>query len=330
MPVYFFWGEDDFTLNQAIKQLQQRVLDPAWIAFNFEKIAGDDPEATEQALNQAMTLPFGFGDRLVWVEESNLGQQCTDPLLARLKATFPVIPSQNHLLFSSSKKPDGRLKSTKLLQEQGQMREFSLISLWRTDELVGQIQAIARDLSLSLTPQAEAFLAEALGNNTRQIWNELLKLQLFKGEQTKPLDIDEISQLINASTQNSLQLAEAIRQGKGEKALRLVAELLTRNEPALRIIATLVGQFRTWALIKVALEAGEKDEKAIAALAEISNPKRLFFLRKELQTITGKQLLATLPLLMTLEYQLKRGADPLASLQTKVLELCQIFVPVRR
>jgi DNA polymerase-3 subunit delta len=330
MPVYFFWGEDDFTLNQAIKQLQQRVLDPAWIAFNFEKIAGDDPEATEQALNQAMTPPFGFGDRLVWVEDSNLGQQCTDPLLARLKATLPVIPSQNHLLFSSSKKPDGRLKSTKLLQEQGQMREFSLISPWRTDELVGQIQAIARDLSLSLTPQAEAFLAEALGNNTRQIWNELLKLQLFKGEQTKPLGIDEISQLINASTQNSLQLAEAIRQGKGEKALRLVDELLTRNEPALRIIATLVGQFRTWALIKVALETGEKDEKAIAALAEISNPKRLFFLRKELQTITGKQLLATLPLLMTLEYQLKRGADPLASLQTKVLELCQIFVPVRR
>jgi len=174
MPVYFFWGEDDFTLNQAIKQLQQRVLDPAWIAFNFEKIAGDDSEATEQALNQAMTPPFGFGDRLVWVEDSNLGQQCTDPLLARLKATLPVIPSQNHLLFSSSKKPDGRLKSTKLLQEQGQMREFSLISPWRTDELVGQIQAIARDLSLSLTPQAEAFLAEALGNNTRQSYKDLL------------------------------------------------------------------------------------------------------------------------------------------------------------
>ncbi|MGL5033282.1 MAG: DNA polymerase III subunit delta [Microcystaceae cyanobacterium] len=330
MPVYFFWGEDDFTLNQAIKQLQNRVLDPQWTAFNFEKIAGDDPEATQQALNQVMTPPFGFGDRLVWVVESSLGQQCDDQLMVRIKNTLPAIPSNSHLLLTSSKKPDARLKITKLLQEKGQVREFSLISPWRTEELVGHIQAIADDIGLKITPPAASFLADALGNNTRQIWNELHKLQLFQGDKTKALDVQDISQLVNSSNQNSLQLAEAIRQGNGEKSLRLVAELLTRNEPALRIIATLVGQFRTWALIKLALESGEKDEKNIAAIAELSNPKRLFFLRKELQNINSKQLLGTFPLLMTLEFQLKRGADPLSSLQTKVLELCQLFNAPRR
>jgi DNA polymerase-3 subunit delta len=330
MPVYFYWGEDDFTLGQAIKQLQKKVLDSAWLAFNFEKIPGDDPEATQQALHQAMTPPFGFGDRLVWVEDSTLGQQCDDQLMVKLKATLPAIPSNSHLLLTSSKKPDARLKVTKLFQDYGQIREFALISPWKTDELVIHIQAIAEDIALKLTPHAAALLAESLGNNTRQIWNELEKLRLYHGDNPRPLDVSEVSLLVNASSQNSLQLAEAIRQGNGEKALKLVADLLTRNEPALRIIATLVGQFRTWALLKLALESGEKDEKAIAAIAELSNPKRVFFLRKELQNLTSRQLLETLPILLNLEFQLKRGAEPLSSLQTKVLELCLLFKPRRR
>ncbi|MFM7192778.1 MAG: DNA polymerase III subunit delta, partial [Microcystaceae cyanobacterium] len=244
--------------------------------------------------------------------------------------TLPAIPPNSHLLFTSGKKPDARLKATKLLQDYGQIREFSLISPWKTDELITHIQAIAEDIALKLTPQAAALLAESLGNNTRQIWNELEKLRLYHGDNPRPLDVSDVSLLVNASSQNSLQLAEAIRQGNGEKSLKLVADLLTRNEPALRIIATLVGQFRTWALLKLALESGEKDEKAIAAIAELSNPKRVFFLRKELQNLTSRQLLETFPILLNLEFQLKRGADPLSSLQTKVLELCHLFHPRRR
>ena len=102
-----------------------------------------------------------------------------------------------------------------------------------------------------------------MGNNTRQIWN---KLKLYTEGTLQILDTEMINLLVNASTQNSLQLAEAIRQGKVEKALCLVAELLNHNEPALKIVAILVGQFRTWTAIKVCLEAGEKDEKTIATL----------------------------------------------------------------
>ncbi|BFM40646.1 DNA polymerase III subunit delta [Synechocystis sp. LKSZ1] len=325
MPVYFYWGEDDFTLKQAVKQLQKRVLDPQWQAFNFEKIPGELEDATRQALTQALTPPFGAGDRLVWVVESTLGQHCSEALLERLALTLPQIPPQCHLLFTSSKKPDGRLKATKLLQTQAQVREFSLIPPWKSDELVAQITGIAEDLGLPLTHAVANFLAEALGNNTRQIWNELEKLKLLASSDCQPLTVEQVRPLIHSSTQSSLQLAEALRQGNSAKALQLVADLLARNEPALKIVATLVGQFRTWIVIKLALESGEKDEKVIASRADLSNPKRLYFIRKELQGLTSKQLLACWPLLRDLEWQLKRGADPARTLQTKVLELSLLF-----
>ncbi|MBE9195362.1 DNA polymerase III subunit delta [Synechocystis sp. LEGE 06083] len=331
MPVYFYWGEDQFTLHQAVKQLQKRCLDPQWEAFNFEKIPGEQADATQRGLEQALTPPFGHGDRLVWVVDSTLGQSCDDALLARLQKSLPAIPADCHLLFTSGKKLDRRLKSTKYLEGNATIREFALISPWNVDALIHQIQAIARDLQLPLAAETEGFLAEALGNDTRLIWNELGKLKLYSESQPGPLTVSQVEQLVNTSTQNSLQLAQAIRDGEMAQALQLVADLLlTHNEPALKILATLTGQFRTWTLIKLALEAGEKDDKAIAAQADLSNPKRLYFLRKELRGITGGQLLKTLPLLLELEYQLKRGADPCSSLQTKVMELSSLFQPIHR
>ena len=331
MPVYFYWGEDQFTLQQAVKQLQKGCLDTQWEAFNFEKIPGDQADASQRALEQALTPPFGAGDRLVWVVDSTLGQSCEEGLLERLQKSIPAIPPNCHLLFTSSKKLDRRLKSTKFLESNAKMREFALISPWNTDALIHQIQAIANDLQLSLARETEGFLAEALGNDTRLIWNELGKLKLYSQNQPAPLTVAQVEQLVNTSNQNSLQLAQAIRDGETAQALQLAADLLlTHNEPALKIIATLTGQFRTWTLIKLALEAGERDDKAIAAQADLSNPKRLYFLRKELKGITGGQLLKSLPLLLELEYQLKRGAEPCQTLQTKVIELSSLFQPAHR
>jgi DNA polymerase III subunit delta len=132
--------------------------------------------------------------------------------------------------------------------------------------------------------------------------------------------------LVTAHAQNSLQLAAAIRQGDTAGALTLVADLFNRNEPGLRIVATLVGQFRTRLWIKLMMEAGERDEREIARLAEIGNPKQVYFLQKEVKPLRLTSLQQTLPILMDLEFGLKFGADPLELMQMKVMELCQLYV----
>ncbi|MDJ0562369.1 MAG: DNA polymerase III subunit delta, partial [Microcystis sp. M49629_WE12] len=45
MPTIFYWGEDEFAINQAVKNLQAKLLDPNWIQFNYDKINGDRNEA---------------------------------------------------------------------------------------------------------------------------------------------------------------------------------------------------------------------------------------------------------------------------------------------
>ncbi|MGB3692954.1 MAG: DNA polymerase III subunit delta [Spirulinaceae cyanobacterium] len=324
MPLYFFWGEDDYMMGKAVDQLRKKVLDPNWSQFNYTKIPEDGSQTTVEGLNQAMTPAFGVGGRLVWVADTNLGQHCSETLLAELERTLPQIPNNSHLLLTSAKKPDGRAKATKLLKKYGEIRSFPTIPPWKTEEILDRVKQSCGEYGVKLTPEAKEFLAEAVGNNTRLLEQELDKLRLYGESQPQALALNIVSNLVTSHTQSSLELANAIRKGHQTLALKLVSELINRNEPPLRIIATLTKQFRTWLIIKLMLEKGERDEKVIATVAEIPNPKRIYFLRQEVSHLSGKKLLATLPALLELEVNLKKGAIPLPTLQTQVIKLCQI------
>ncbi|NJP09393.1 MAG: DNA polymerase III subunit delta [Leptolyngbyaceae cyanobacterium RU_5_1] len=324
MPVYLYWGNDDVAIAQAVTTLRQQLLDPAWESFNFNKISSDQPDAIIQSLNQVMTSPFGSGSRLVWLSDTTLCQRCPDEVLTELERTLPSLPETSVLLITSRTKPDGRLKSTKLLQKHADIREFALIPPWKTELLVKQVQRVAQELGVRLTPAAVDLLAESVGNNTRQLYSELEKLRLYAGNSNRPLDESAIALLVTASTQNTLKLAAAIRQGQVAAALELVAELLRQNEPALVIVRGLIGQFRRWIWVKLMVESRERDERVIAAAVELENPKRLYFLKQEVQSLSLSALLKTLPTLLELEVSLKRSADELSTLQTKVVELCQL------
>ena len=324
MPVYLFWGEDDFAIAQAVAKLKAKVVDADWLQFNYHQLPGDRPETIQEGLNQTMTPVFGIGGRLVWLTDTTIFQQCSSELLAELERTLPVIPDTAHLLFTTQKKPDRRLKSTKLMQKFATETEFSLIPPWQTEKLQKKVGQLAREKGLKLTPEAIELLAESVGNNTRQLWTELEKLSIYS-HQKQSIGREMVANLVVCNTQNSLQLANAMRDGDGEKALALVADLINRNEPPLKIVATLVGQFRTWIMVKLMEEAGERDRKAIAQVADVSNPYRIDHLRRELKLLSSKQLLASLPILLKLEYELKKGSEPISTLQTKILAIVALL-----
>ncbi|MGF1513517.1 MAG: DNA polymerase III subunit delta, partial [Elainellaceae cyanobacterium] len=240
--------------------------------------------------------------------------------------TLPGVPTTTVLLLTASQKPDGRLKSTKLLQQYAQVREFSTISPWKTDQLVRQVQETAKAMQVPLAAGTADLLAEAVGNNTRQLHAELEKLRLYTNGQ--PVTPDAVAQLVNTYTQSSLKLATAIREGNTADALTQLQELLNRNEPSLRILAVLVGQFRTWLWVKLMIESGERDERAIAQAAEVRNPKRIYFLKQEVQRLPLARLQQSMALLLELESGLKLGGGEML-MQTKVIELCTLFGATR-
>ena len=309
-------------MQRAIDPLRSRV-DPAWESFNFEKIPPDRDDALPAALAQAVTPPFGAGDRLVWLADTVLAQRCPDDWLRELERTLSQIPDNAILLLTSRGKPDGRLKSSKLLQKSGQIQEFSPIPPWKTEELLQQVKQVARTVGVKIQPDAAELLANAVGNNTRQLYGELQKLQLFVGD--RPIATADITRLVSVSTQSSLELAKTISLGQVSPSLKLIADLIARNENPLRIHASLVTQFRLWLWVKLMLDRGERDDTVIAKAADLSNPKRLFFIKKEVQPMSLAALQQSLRILLEQETRLKRGGEPIETLQSKAIELCLLF-----
>jgi DNA polymerase-3 subunit delta len=325
MPIYVYWGEDDFALEKAVTLLRDRILDPLWISFNYTCFPPEQSDAVIAALNQAMTPPFGAGGRLVWLNNTTVCQQCPDHLLAELTRTLSVIPENSILLLTSRSKPDERLKSTKLFKQLAtEYREFPLIPPWKTELLIQAVNQVAQTVGVRLTAKAAEVLAEAVGNDTRLLYNEIEKLRLYAEGGNQPIEVDTVTLLVRNNTQNSLQLAAAIRTGDTAKALTVLADLINAAEPGLRIVATLIGQFRTWLWVKLMMESGERNSQAIAQAAEVGNPKRIYFLQQEVQSLSLRQLLSCLPLLLELEFSLKQGFGEISTLQTKVIELCQV------
>lgn len=325
MPAYYFWGDDDFALQNAVTALRDRTLDQAWASFNYEVISSDAPNGPAQALNQAMTPPFGQGQRLVWLQNTGLGQRCPEPVLAEFERTLPQIPDTAVLLLTSAAKPDGRAKFTKLFKAHGDIREFATIPPWKTDQIRQQVATVAQDRGLALESATLDLLTEAVGNDTRQLHLELEKLALYWGANPQPIPPLVAVKLVTVSTQTSLQLAQAVKQGDTSRALGLIDDLLDRNEPALRVVATLVSQFRLWLWLKALAAAGVTSDAEMAAAAEVANPKRIYFLKQEVRSLSLSQLQHTLPLLLELESDLKQGREERATLHTKIIELCQKF-----
>lgn len=341
MPIYFFWGADEFRLKKAVTSLRDRELDPNWATFNYDRIPPDDVDGPMKALNQAVTPPFGMGKRFVWLSDTTIGQRCSEDVMAEMTRTLPVVPDTTVFLLTSANKPDGRLKSTKLLKKHAEVREFATIAPWQTDQLIGQVKRVAQEMNLRLKPQSAELLAEAVGADTRRLYNEVEKLSLYwstksdgaaqsgttqsGASSTEPLPPEVVTRLVAVSTQTSFQLSEALIAGRTDQSLSLVHDLLANNEPALRVVATLVGQFRRWLWVSVLSADGERDTRAIAKAAEINNPKRVYILQKQIRGCSPTQLHRALALLLDLEFKLKRGAPAEITLQTKMIEIASCF-----
>ena len=324
MQIYLFWGEDDFAIAQAVTSLRQTVLDPNWASFNYDKIIAERAEAVVEGLDRALTPPFGTGSRFVWLANTTVTQQCSQELLAQLERTLPVIPPTTVLLLTSVKKPDSRLKSTKLIVKSAQVREFSPIPPWNDQELAQRVRQVAGELNVKLTATAIELLAQSIGSDTRQLYSELEKLLLFAGNRSQPLNPEEVAALVHCHAQNTFQLADAICSGNTSAALDLLAGLTARNEPGLRIVAGLTGKFRIWLWVKAMIQAGDRDDKIAQAL-ELGNPKRVYYFRQEVKNASLEKLQKSLPLLLELEASLKRGREENSTLQTKVIELSSLF-----
>jgi DNA polymerase III subunit delta len=309
MPIYLLYGSDIYSLNKRVNQLINETLHPEYTSFNYVKT--DDYTSVFAEL---MTVPFGEGNKIVQVSTSVIEEVDT----AELKETLINLPQWSNLIITGDKKPDSRKAVIKTLLGVAQSEEFNLVPSWDKIGIRNLITKLITEHKLSVTPFALDYLEKAIGNDTARADSELAKLAVYANG--KKLELDEVQNLVSNNSTDYLGLKTMMLRGHPHLAIEQLNKLLDSNEQPLFIVATLISTFRDWLITKAGVEAKFTDVQ-IAEIAVISNYKRVYYLRNEIQYAKVEKLKQILLILIQTETELKSGIDNLTS---RIVEICTL------
>ena len=156
-----------------------------------------------------------------------------------------------------------------------------------------------------------------MGNDSFNLMSELAKAKIYLSASNNSenkeliLNSDDVKKIFNDHQSNIFKIIDHLLQNSINEALIEIHYLLKKGEPALRLNAGLISQIRMHTIVKLLHKSGEQDLSEICKLANISNPKRIFFIRKKVNNISSDFLIKLMSNLLDIESSLKKGNNPI-------------------
>lgn len=304
MQVHIIYGDDNFNIKRRINELKQ-TIDSEWLEFNYCLLPDDaTPFST---VNELRTPPMGGNNKIVHLTNDCLFKDAENAKKA-IKHNIELVPTNNVLLITTSKKPATNTVVVKELLEHGTMEEFALISEWKIQHIASYIKTEATTKGLNISANCIDYLANNIGNDCELINSELDKIALFA--KTRNITVEILQTLVVNSFGNSIELAKHCLDGNSKLAIEKLNQLESIHP--LQIAATLTSCFRTWLAVKAGIVEGLGDAE-IDKVGCIYNPKRIYFLKNDVRNCSLSRLQNISSILVQLEHELKISKDTLIS-----------------
>jgi len=250
--LYILYGQDDFSLNQAVKEIEAGLGDWEMVATNTTNLEGQHLTLSELR-NKCAAAPFLSSHRLVIVD-GLLGRfevKQSRPRSGRgksgnglgewegLASYIKQMPETTVLMLV-----DGEVKGQNpLLKKLSPLAEVRTFPLLRGRDLKAWIQQLVREEGGDITPQAVNLLAELIGGDLWAMNGEIQKLLLYSRE--RPISEDDVRQLVSyVQEANIFALVDAVAEGRTELAQRILHRLYYEGMAPIYILTMITRQFR--------------------------------------------------------------------------------------
>ncbi len=258
---YIFYGQDDFSLHQALEGIKHGLGDLEMLATNTTKLDGEHLTLNELKGN-CNAAPFLSAYRLVIVNgllrrfeprqsKSRRGKHSTNESQNELGewqgmgSYIKEIPNTTVLILV-----DGKISGyNPLLTKLSPLAKVKTFLLLRGRSLRTWIQQRVAEGGGNITPQAVSLLAELIGGNLWAMSNEIDKLLLYSRGHT--IDEDYVTKLVShAQEANIFALVDAILEGRTKTAQSILHRLYQEGTSPIYVLAMITRQFRLIALTK--------------------------------------------------------------------------------
>jgi DNA polymerase-3 subunit delta len=256
--LYILYGQDSFSLNQALKEIEAGLGDRQTVEANTSRLEGQHL-ALSALRNKCDAVPFLCSHRLVIVDgllgrfEEKQGKPRPGKGKSRdglgewegLDSYVKQMP-ETTVLVLVDEEVQGNNPLLKRLSPVAEVRTFPLL---RGKELKTWIRQRVKTEDGDITPQAVNLLTELIGGDLWAMDGEIQKLLLYS--QKRPISEDDVRQLVSCIQEaNIFALVDAVAEGRTEVAQRLLHRLYDEGVPPVYILAMITRQFRLIALAR--------------------------------------------------------------------------------
>jgi DNA polymerase-3 subunit delta len=265
--VHVVLGTDDARVKEAAMQIVQRLTPPDAGEFANEIIEGnaDNAEHAGQICSNVIqalqTMPFFGGSKIVWLKAANfLGDTQTGKAQAAVQGFENILdvieaglaPDVQFVL--SANVIDKRRTSYKRLSKLAAFEVFDKPDTSKAgweQAVMGHAGQRARALGLTFESGALELLVQMAGDDTRQLENEIEKIDLYLGDRRR-CGINTVRGLVSMSRAGVIwEIGNAIGSRDLQRALELLGVLMYQGQNAIGILlGAIVPRVRSLLIVK--------------------------------------------------------------------------------
>jgi DNA polymerase-3 subunit delta len=264
-------GSDEAEVKRVAAELATNLTPPGGGDFGLEMVDGAAENAEQAAvrirstIEALQTLPFFGSTKVVWLKNANfLG----DDQKARSATVQSALEELSELLdpgfgseitfLISATEVDKRRGFYKTLVKRAELQVFDRLDSGRAgweEEATEIVRLRAKKRKLQFNDDALDLFVLLTGGDTRQIENELEKIDIFLGKD-RAVHVDLVREIVPLSRAGIIfELSNALAARDLELALTLVRRLLDQGESAIGILlAAIMPTIRNLLLAKDLME----------------------------------------------------------------------------
>ncbi len=256
--LYILYGQDDFSVNQALEKVKADLGEREMVAANTTRLDGQHLTFRELR-NTCDTIPFLALHRLVIVKgllrrfdvkpsETGVGKgKFKDGLgeWEELESYIKQMPTTTVLVLIDEDVKD----DNPLLRKLKALAEVKVFPLWKGKDLKAWIRQRIKEEGGNIAPRAVDLLAELIGGDLWAMNSEIQKLLLYS--QGRTITEDDVRQLTSQVQEaNIFALVDAVAEGRTELAQQTLHRLYCEGVTPAHILAMIARQFRLIAQVK--------------------------------------------------------------------------------
>ena len=299
-------GQFEVMKSQVLKQIGYDSADLNFAYFDMKEVVYKDVEL------ELVSLPFFADEKIVILDHlvditTTKKRFLTDDELKSFEEYLANPSPTTKLLIFAEGKLDSKRRLVKLLKRDAKV--FDAVEA-KEQELRQYFQKWSQKQGLQFANRSFENLLVKSGFQFSEIQKNLLFLQSYK-EDSVIEEEDIINAIPKTLQDNIFDLTQFILTKKMDQARDLVRDLTLQGEDEIKLIAVMLGQFRTFTQVKILAESGQTESQIASSLGSFlgrnPNPYQIKFALRDSRGLSLSFLKQAISYLIETDYQIKTG-----------------------